>query len=41
MCLSTIGGRKVFHEILLTVDVKVILERQWSRKKSYVKKWKQ
>ena len=30
-----------FHEILHAENVKGVLERQWSRKKSYVMKWKQ
>ena len=41
MCLSENGDSNVSKEFFHTDDVKDILERQWSRKKSYVMMWKQ
>ena len=47
LCGKWINGRcagvfqlQCFHELLLAENMKGILERQWSRKKSYVMKWK-
>ena len=40
MCQSE-NGTPTFKEILHAENVKGILERQWSRMKSYVNMWKQ
>ena len=36
MCWNEKGNSKVFKKFYMQENVKVILERQWSRKKSYV-----
>ena len=41
MCRSEKGDLQSFEDMLLAENVKGILERQWSRKKCYVIKWKQ
>ena len=41
MCRSEKCDSKVFKKCYNAENVKGILERQWSRNKSYVMKWKQ
>ena len=40
MCWIEEGDPKVLKKFLLAANVRGILERKWSWKKSYVMKWK-